>query len=100
MFTGDAIDARRAYEAGIVGHVVEDDRVEEAAGALAARIARHSGTTLRLTKRALRHELAAQRSEALRTAWAIYTNELMETRDAVEGLRAFLDKRKPVWVHQ
>jgi cyclohexa-1,5-dienecarbonyl-CoA hydratase len=100
VLTGDAIDARRAYEAGIVGHVVEDDHVEEAARALAARMARHSRAALRLTKRALRHGLAAQRSEALRTAGAIYTNELMETKDAVEGLRAFLDKRKPVWVHR
>ena len=33
-------------------------------------------------------------------AGAIYTNELMETKDALEGLTAFLDKRKPVWVHQ
>ena len=100
VLTGDAIDARRAHEAGIVGHVVEDDKVEEAARALAARMARHSGAALRLTKRALRHGLAAHRAEALLVAGAIYTNELMETKDAIEGLTAFLDKRKPVWVHQ
>lgn len=100
VLTGDSIDARRAYEAGIIGHVVEDDRVEETARALAARMARHSGAALRLTKRSLRHGLAAQRAEALRTAGTIYTQELMETKDAVEGLQAFLDKRKPEWVHR
>ena len=100
VLTGDAIDARRAREAGIVGHVVADDHVEEAARALAARMARHSGAALRLTKRALRHGLAARRAEALLVAGAIYMNELMATKDAIEGLHAFLEKRKPEWVHQ
>jgi cyclohexa-1,5-dienecarbonyl-CoA hydratase len=27
----------------------------------------------------------------------IYLNELMNTKDAVEGLKAFLEKRKPQW---
>ena len=36
---------------------------------------------------------------ALRDAGALYVNALMATHDAVEGLRAFLEKREPVWRH-
>jgi len=45
-------------------------------------------------KRAIRlAELKAVMEEVTK----IYVEELMKTEDAVEGLRAFLEKRKPVW---
>jgi cyclohexa-1,5-dienecarbonyl-CoA hydratase len=100
VLTGDPIDARRAREAGIVGHVVEDARLEETARELAGRMARHSRAALRLTKRALRQAVTAGRAQALAAAGAIYTDELMATTDALEGLHAFLDKRRPVWTHR
>ncbi len=100
VFGGEAIDARRAREGGLVARVVPDDRVEAEAADLAGRIARHSDAALRLTKRALRAGLSADRGEALAAAESIYVNELMQTEDAVEGLRAFLEKRTPMWKNQ
>lgn len=94
---GDPITAERAYAAGLVGRVVPDDEVEARALELAGRMARHSPTALRLTKRALRAGDAAARSAALREAERIYVEELMQTADAVEGLQAFLEKRAPEW---
>ena len=35
--------------------------------------------------------------EGLRRIEGIYLDELMKTADANEGLKAFLEKRKPVW---
>lgn len=100
LFTGDAISARRAAEAGLVQRVVPDDGVEAEARSLAERCARHSAAALRLTKRTLRAAVGRTRPDALQAAAAIYVEEVMETRDALEGLRAFTEKRTPAWEHR
>jgi enoyl-CoA hydratase/carnithine racemase len=99
LFTGDAIDARRALEAGLVHAVVPDPRAMPEAMALAARMARHSAAALRATRRALRLGEAAA-APALEAAGALYVDELMGTRDAHEGLRAFVERRRPAWTHE
>jgi cyclohexa-1,5-dienecarbonyl-CoA hydratase len=100
VLTGDAITARRAEAAGLVVRVVPDDRIEAEAMELAKRMARHSGAALRQTKRALRAGVAAGRRDALAAAQAIYVDGLMKTEDAVEGLRAFMEKRTPMWTNR
>ena len=100
VLTGDPIGATEAREAGLVRRVVPDDRVEAEATDLARRMARHSRAALRLAKRALRSGAAAHRASALAAAQALYLDDLMRTDDAVEGLRAFLEKRKPSWSHR
>jgi len=94
VYTGDPIPATEALRLGIVRRVVPDGEVEEAAAALARRIARHSAAALRLAKRALRA------APAFQEVGALYRNDLMATADAVEGLRAFVEKRDPVWSHR
>jgi cyclohexa-1,5-dienecarbonyl-CoA hydratase len=100
VLTGDAISAQEAAQVGLVQRVVADDQVDEAALKLAGRIARHSGAAVRATKRALRAGMGVRVREALAEAGRIYIENLMATEDAVEGLRAFLDKRQPVWKHR
>ena len=100
VFTGDPVDARDAQRAGIVRHVVPDERVEEEALDLAKRIARHSGAALRHTKHALRHESMDRTDGVLEHAGHAYVTELMQTKDAIEGLQAFLEKRQPVWSNE
>jgi cyclohexa-1,5-dienecarbonyl-CoA hydratase len=97
IFTGDSITATRALEAGLVNRVVADERVESEALALAQRMARHSAAALRLCKRTLRACSDLSPERGLSEATRIYLDELMHTDDALEGLRAFLDKREPVW---
>ncbi|MGD2135330.1 MAG: enoyl-CoA hydratase-related protein [Gemmatimonadales bacterium] len=100
VFTGDAIDAKRALAAGFAARVVGDDALDEQATALARQIARHSAAALRVTKKALRASGAERRHGALRTIGEIYVRELMQTEDALEGLTAFLEKRKAEWKHR
>jgi cyclohexa-1,5-dienecarbonyl-CoA hydratase len=99
VLTGEPITAAEARAAGLVALVVPDGELERAAGELAARLAGHSAAALRLAKRALRAGERAARERALGEAQAIYLDELMTTRDALEGLRAFTEKRPPVWSH-
>jgi cyclohexa-1,5-dienecarbonyl-CoA hydratase len=52
---------------------------------------------LRLTKRAVTESLGAPFDGALSALEDLYRYELMATEDAAEGLRAFLEKRPPIW---
>ena len=66
--------------------------------ALAGRIARNSPVALRLVKRALRDGENLTRTGAMEMAGRLYLDEVMATRDALEGLEAFMEKRVPQWV--
>ena len=96
LFTGDPVSATEAHRIGLVQRVVPDDRIEQETITLAERIARHSAAALRLTKRALRRK----RGTEFEAIGALYVDELMATEDALEGLKAFQEKRTPVWSHQ
>jgi cyclohexa-1,5-dienecarbonyl-CoA hydratase len=102
VFTGASLDARAALEAGLVRGVVPDDRLEAEARTLAGSIARHSAATLRAAKRALRaasETPGGSFTAAMDEVARIYLDELMETADAPEGLRSFVEKRQPRWSH-
>jgi cyclohexa-1,5-dienecarbonyl-CoA hydratase len=100
IYHGDSITATEAERWGFVTRVVADEDVERAALEEARRLACHSAVALRAAKAALHGAGAARRRGALQTAGNIYMHDLMESRDAVEGLRAFTEKRRPVWRHE
>jgi enoyl-CoA hydratase/carnithine racemase len=58
-----------------------------------------SAVALRFAKASTRLGQSEQLTplEALRRINTLYLDELMRTRDAAEGMRAFLEKRKPKW---
>lgn len=97
VFTGEAIDAARAAQLGLVQRVVPDAEVDEAALGVASLIARHSRAALLCAKRALADPGSGA---ALDLAERVYLADLMRSEDAVEGLRAFLEKRTPAWSHR
>ena len=99
IYRGDSITAAEAERWGFVARVVADEEVERAALEEARRLARHSAVALRAAKTALRGGGAALRHAALRAAGNLYMHDLMASHDAVEGLRAFTEKRRPVWRH-
>jgi len=52
---------------------------------------------LQLTRRAIAGGLDLLPPDAVKHAEDVYLNQLLATEDAEEGLRALLEKRKPVW---
>ena len=97
ILTGELIDAAEAQRIGLVTHVVEEGRLEAKLQEILTRLRELSAPALEMTRRAL--DLAQGRpfEDALAAAEDVYLNELMKTEDAEEGLRAFMEKRKPEW---
>jgi cyclohexa-1,5-dienecarbonyl-CoA hydratase len=97
LLTGDPINAQQALVMGLVNRVVPRTALKETVGALAKRICNQSGPVLKLLKQVIFQATWRPLNEALKNAQAIYLNQLFELEDSQEGLRALLEKRKPVW---
>ena len=97
ILTGDVIGAAEAKELGLVNQVVPPDQLEEATGKLVNKLLGLSGTVLKLTREAVVKGTLDDTEKALQTIEKIYLEKLMKTHDAEEGLKAFLEKRKPQW---
>ena len=96
LLTGDMIDAPAAERIGLVNAVVPEAGLDDAVAALAARIASKSPLTLRTGKEAFYR----QREMGLEEAYAYASRVMAEnmlSRDAEEGIDAFIEKRTPVW---
>jgi enoyl-CoA hydratase/carnithine racemase len=96
LLTGDLIDAQNAYRMGLVNEVVDAEQLERKTMELARKIASKSPLTVAIGKEAYYRQAELPLSEAYD-----YTKEVMvrnlETRDAQEGISAFIEKRHPVW---
>jgi enoyl-CoA hydratase/carnithine racemase len=93
IFTGRLMTAAEARAAGFVHEVVEPEGIEARVRELALTIAEHAPITLRVTKEAIRRLMAARRTVDGDDLIALtYTSA-----DFKEGVRAFLEKRKPRW---
>lgn len=93
-FSGEAIDAAKALEWGLVEQVCTHETLQSEAQALARKIASNPGHALRLTKRLLR-EGQHMRLDSLLELSAAYQALAHHTEDHQEAVAAFVDKRDP-----
>jgi cyclohexa-1,5-dienecarbonyl-CoA hydratase len=99
LYSGRSIDAAMAATWGLVNEVAEDP----SAAAIAyfdKHIAGKSAVALACAVRAAREPFADLARARLSDVEALYLETLMATRDAQEGLQAFIAKRQPVWEHR
>ena len=99
LCSGRSIDAAQALAIGLV-QMLADDPVAAALAYFDEHLAPRSAAALAHAMQAVRApRLAAMRDELARVE-RLYLQSLMKTRDANEGLAAFLAKRSPTWEHR
>jgi cyclohexa-1,5-dienecarbonyl-CoA hydratase len=99
LFSGRTIGGAEAKAIGLVD-VLADDPAQAALAYFDAHLAPRSAAALAFAIQAVRAPLAASVASRLADVERLYVNALMKTRDANEGIAAFLAKRQPSWEHR
>ncbi|MFJ6573952.1 enoyl-CoA hydratase-related protein [Streptomyces sp. NPDC091292] len=96
LMTGDPIDARRAYELGLVNEVVPACELRAAAARLARTIAGNAPLSVRAAKQTVLLDPALALDDAFAAAERLWEPVYLSD-DARNGPRAFAEKRTPQW---
>jgi enoyl-CoA hydratase/carnithine racemase len=96
LYTAEPVSAERAFHMGMVHEVVPNAKLDESAIAWAEKVSANAPLSLRTMKQSMRRALSASNN-----AWhedILNMGRLVRiSKDAKEGIRAFLEKRKPNW---
>ena len=96
LLTGDAISVEDAHRIGLINRVVDQGQERQQALALAHKIAGKSSHIVKIGKEGFYRQAEMDLATAYRYVSEIMVENLM-TRDAEEGLDAFIAKRPPKW---
>jgi cyclohexa-1,5-dienecarbonyl-CoA hydratase len=99
ILTGRKFSAREAAEIGLINRVLPVDQLDAGLASLLEELLSNSGAVLRITLKGLRELALRGFAAALERSEGLYRQELLRTGDVEEGIRAFLEKRKPHWMH-
>jgi enoyl-CoA hydratase/carnithine racemase len=94
--SGDVIDAHTAADWGLVNRVVPDEQLDSAVQDLLERVTRGSAESKGLGKQAFYAQVDLDQPKAYSYAIEVMA-AASQLPDAVEGMHAFLGKRKPDW---
>lgn len=94
LLVGDPISGARAYEVGLASHLTRDGEALGVARAVAARIAANGPLAVRNIKASVTAALELREEDAFQRELELGL-EVFASRDAKEGPRAFLEKRRP-----
>ncbi|KAL4217585.1 Enoyl-CoA hydratase domain-containing protein 3 [Mactra antiquata] len=98
LFTGNPISAQDALLHGLVSKVVSEDTLDEETMKVANKICETSKSVVAMGKRTFYKQMALDRKQAYQLTETVMVENLSIT-DGQEGIKAFIEKRKPVWSH-
>lgn len=91
--TGDHITAQEALQIGLVTKVVPPEKLQEEADALAAKLAQKAGPAMAAILQAIKESMELPTSKGLELESRLF-EFLSTTKEAAEGVKAFIEKRK------
>ena len=97
ILTGEPLSATEAARLGLVNRLVPEDKLDEEVEKVLVKVTGQSAPVLEMAKKVLYETIGLPLGQALRKSADVYLNQLMDLSDAQEGLRAAVEKRKPVW---
>jgi cyclohexa-1,5-dienecarbonyl-CoA hydratase len=97
ILTGATVLGTEAAEIGLATRAVAADNMDAAIKETLERVQKQSPVAIALAKKAIYSWDSIHFDKGLARAEKIYLEELMKTEDAREGVRAFLEKRNPMW---
>jgi len=96
IYTAEPVDAKRALAMGMVQEIVPNAKLDEAAITLAQKVSANAPLSLRVMKQSLRRSMS-ESNDAYHQDVLEMGRMVRASKDAKEGIRAFLEKRKPNW---
>jgi enoyl-CoA hydratase len=96
VFTGKMIDASEALRIGLINQVTASDQLEETVLSMAGQVAEHSSLALKWAKKTINASQEIGLTQGLAYE-ALVMSLLFTSKDREEGIKAFLEKRKPIF---
>ncbi len=96
LYSGRSVSGTNAHDMGLVD-ALDPDPAAAAIAWVETHLKPKSASSLRLAVKAARADFIRRMNARIDEVEGLYLNELMSTRDAVEGLNAFLEKRPAKW---
>jgi len=97
ILTGRMISGREAAEIGLANRAVPEGNLSATVDETVDRLRTLSSAALAIAKKAFYAWDSMHFDKGLARAEKIYLDELMNTADACEGIRAFMERREPKW---
>ncbi len=98
LLTGEQVSAQRLAELGLINLIVEKGTIDVAVDAFFEKnILPKSASSLKIAHQAVRYIIVDAYQKNIQKLEDLYLKDLMGTKDAVEGITAFIEKRKPFW---
>jgi len=100
VLLGETISAQEAYTFGLVNKIVSETFLSQEVSTFIEKFKKLSGIVLKLAKEAVLAGLNDDVEKGLQAIEKIYLDRLMKSHDATEGIKSFLEKRKPTWTNE